>query len=273
MPELPEIEQVRKTLTPHIINKLIKRVEVRLPRMIKHPTAEQFADVLVGQSIVDVKRNGKYLSLVFATNLKLVMHLRMTGALIVTEEDAPEPPYAKVKFELTGGKTLWFTDIRTFGALHLIINDDSVVGGLETLGPEPLTKELTKEYLLGIFKRRKGPIKGVILDQKVIAGLGNIYADEALFVAGILPDRNADLVTAEECEKLIAAINQVIAQGIKNHGTTFRDYKDGNGNQGSNQKYLLAYGRKGKPCKNCGAILEGSKVAGRGTTFCPYCQH
>ncbi|HIU64325.1 MAG TPA: bifunctional DNA-formamidopyrimidine glycosylase/DNA-(apurinic or apyrimidinic site) lyase [Candidatus Avacidaminococcus intestinavium] len=273
MPELPEIEQVRKTLVPHIINKIVKRVEVRLPRMIKHPSAEQFADILIGQCIVDLKRNGKYLTIEFATNLKLVMHLRMTGALIVTEEDAAEPKYAKVKIELTGGKILWFCDIRTFGTLHLIINDDITISGLAELGPEPSTPSLNTDYLLKIFQRRKGPVKGVILDQTVIAGLGNIYADEALATANILPERSANSLSVAEIGKLISAINAVIAQGIKNHGTTFRDYKDGNGEQGSNQKYLLVYGRKGQPCKNCGTVLVGTKVAGRGTTFCPHCQH
>jgi len=273
MPELPEIEQVRKTLTPHILNKIIKRVEIRLPRMIKHPSPEAFAEILVGQCIRDLKRRGKYLTFEFGTNIKLIAHLRMTGALIVTEDDAPEPEYAKIKFELTGGKTLWFCDIRTFGTLHLVINDDVRLTGFDNLGPEPGTKELNVSYLQEILKKRKASIKGIILDQEVIAGLGNIYADEALAVAGILPQRSGDSLNEKEVEKLIKAVNKVIKQGIKNHGTTFRNYKDGDGNQGRNQDYLLVYGRKGKPCKKCGTELVGTKVAGRGTTYCPECQH
>ena len=273
MPELPEIEQVRKTLTPHILNKLIKRVEIRLPRIIKHPSPEVFADILVGQCIRDLKRNGKYLTLEFGTNIKLIIHLRMTGSLIVTASEDEEPAYAKVKFELTGGKTLWFCDIRTFGSMHLIVNDDISIAGYDNLGPEPGTKELTVDYLQEVLKKRSAAIKGVILNQEIIAGLGNIYADEALATAGILPQRSADSLSRKEIEKLLKGVNKVIKQGIKNHGTTFRNYKDGNGNQGQNQNYLLVYGRKGQPCKKCGGELLGTKVAGRGTTYCPNCQH
>ena len=273
MPELPEVEQVKRTLSPHVVGKKIIAVDVRLPRLIQYPAADVFVDKLVGKTVEGIERKGKYLRLNLGRDLYLLIHLRLTGALLAVKKVASEPLYAKIKFALAGDEDLWFTDIRTFGTLYLIDHGDKVIEGYAGLGPEPLSEELTAEYLTPIISRKSAAIKGVILDQKVIAGLGNIYADEALFVAGILPDRNADLVTVEECEKLIAAINQVIAQGIKNHGTTFRDYKDGNGNQGSNQKYLLAYGRKGKPCKTCGTILEGSKVAGRGTTFCSHCQH
>ncbi|MEG1345341.1 MAG: bifunctional DNA-formamidopyrimidine glycosylase/DNA-(apurinic or apyrimidinic site) lyase [Acidaminococcaceae bacterium] len=272
MPELPEVEQVRKTLIPHIVGKIIKKVEVRLPRLIQHPSAETFANVLVGQCIQAVKRKGKYLTLEFQTNLKLVIHLRMTGALIATAQGAEEPAYAKVKFELTGDQTLWFCDIRTFGTLHLIINDDISIEGYDTLGPEPFSPELTPEYLQTVCQKRKAAIKGVILDQKVIAGLGNIYADEALATAGILPQKPANSLSEKELARLIKGINKVIKQGIKNHGTTFRDYKDGEGKQGSNQHYLLVYGRGGEPCKKCGRLLATTKVAGRGTTYCPHCQ-
>lgn len=272
MPELPEVEQVRKTLLPHIVGKLIKRVEVRLPRLIKHPAPESFADILVGQSLADIKRKGKYLTIEFNTNLKLVVHLRMTGALIVTDSDAEEPDYAKVKFELTGGKTLWFCDIRTFGSLHLIVNDDIRVSGYDKLGPEPGSNEFNSEYLQNICLKRAAAIKGIILNQEIIAGLGNIYADEALAVAGILPQRPAASLNKKEIDNLVKGINKVIKQGIENHGTTFRNYKDGDGKQGTNQNYLLVYGRKGQLCKKCGKELVGTKVAGRGTTYCPHCQ-
>ena len=203
MPELPEIEQVRKTLTPHILNKIIKRVEIRLPRMIKHPSPEAFADILVGQCIRDLKRKGKYLTFEFGTNIKLIAHLRMTGALIVTDSEDEEPEYAKIKFELTGDKTLWFCDIRTFGTLHLVINDDVRLPGFDNLGPEPGTKELNVPYLQEILKRRKASIKGIILDQEVVAGLGNIYADEILFASKINPKSYADRLTKPKLKEII----------------------------------------------------------------------
>ena len=272
MPELPEVEQVKKTLAPHVVGKKIKSVDVRLPRLIQYPSAEIFAQKLVGKKIESIERKGKYLRLNFGQNLYLLVHLRMTGALLAVNKAEAEPAYAKIKFELTGDEDLWFTDIRTFGTLYLIDNEDKSIEGYASLGPEPLSNELTIDYLEPICKKKSAAIKGVILDQKVIAGLGNIYADEALFAAGILPQRPANLLSEEEIVKLINAINHVIAQGIKNHGTTFRNYQDADGNKGDNVKYLFVYGRKGEKCKVCGQELCGLKVAGRSSTYCAKCQ-
>ena len=269
MPEMPEVEQVRKTLAPHIIGKKILSVEVRLPRLIQQMTAEEFEKALTGCRIDQVQRRGKYL-LLQTERGTLVVHLRMTGALIATEGGA-EPPYAKVRFQLTGDTVLWFTDIRTFGTLYFV-QDVNSISGLAALGPEPLTQWLTAEYLQAKAARAKKPVKSFILDQTVIAGLGNIYADEALFLAGLAPLRQACELTADEVVRLIAAVNKVIAQGIKNHGTTFRDYKDGEGKKGSNQNFLNVYSRGGQPCKVCGQILNKTKVGGRGTVWCSHCQ-
>ena len=267
MPEMPEVEQVRKTLLPHIKGKKINKVDVFLPRLIQHPTADIFEKKLKGRTILDVGRRGKYL-LLQTDKGTLVVHLRMTGALVVSEE---EPPYAKVKFALSDKLNLWFTDIRTFGTLYYV-DDDFEIKGLATLGPEPLSKELTVDYLFPLAQKSRKPVKTFILDQTIIAGLGNIYADEALFLAGIKPTRLACEVKKQEVPKLIDAINQVISQGIKNRGTTFRDYKDGEGKKGNNQNFLMVYSRGGKPCKKCGSILEKTKVGGRGTVYCPKCQ-
>ena len=267
MPELPEVEQVRKTLLPHIKGKKINKVDVFLPRLIQYPTADMFEKKLKGRTILDVGRRGKYL-LLQTDKGTLVVHLRMTGALVVSAE---EPPYAKVKFTLSDKINLWFTDIRTFGTLYYV-DDDFEIKGLVSLGPEPLSKDLTVDYLFSLALKSRKPLKTFILDQTIIAGLGNIYADEALFLAGIKPTRLACDVEKKEIPKLIKAINQVISQGIKNRGTTFRDYKDGEGKKGNNQNYLMVYSRGGKPCKKCGSILEKTKVGGRGTVYCPKCQ-
>lgn len=271
MPELPEVEQVRKTLAPHILGRTITGVEVYLPRQIVHPGPEAFIKALTGATFTGVGRRGKYLLLEF-DSMRLVVHLRMTGALFVKDQEAAEPKYAKIKFALTGGTNLWFTDIRTFGTLYLINNDDYHIKGLETLGPEPLSPDFNEKYLAGACAKSARPIKSLILDQTVIAGLGNIYADESLAAAGILPFRVASTLSVEETARLYTAINAAIAQGIANRGTTFRDYMDGEGNMGENQNHLLVYGRRGKPCRRCARPLSSCKVGGRGTTYCEFCQ-
>ena len=272
MPEMPEVEQVRKTLAPHIEGKKILAVDIYLDRLIKHPTPQAFAAGLVGKTISHVGRRGKYLVLQTAPNQQLIVHLRMTGALIALPASAPAPAYAKIKFTLSDAVTLWFTDIRTFGTLYLLTDNDAYIEGYETLGPEPLSDGFTAEYLLPLAQKSKKAVKSFILDQHVIAGLGNIYADECLALAGILPTRKALSLSAAEVKKLVEAANAVIAQGIKNRGTTFRDYKDGEGKQGDNQNHLLVYGRGGEPCKTCGQPLQTTKVGGRGTVYCAHCQ-
>ena len=268
MPELPEVEQVRKTLAPHIEGKKFQKVEVFLPRLVKYPTPELFVKKLTGRTVKKVNRRGKYL-LLETDKGTLVVHLRMTGALVVS---ASVPAYAKIKFTLSDKVTMWFTDIRTFGTLYFV-DDDYVIEGLATLGPEPLTGALTPEYLAPLAAKCRKPVKTFILDQTVIAGLGNIYADECLALSGISPLRLANKLKESEFPKLVDAINKVSAQGIKNHGTTFRDYKDGEGKKGNNQNFLLVYGRGGEPCKKCGCKLEKTKVGGRGTVYCPHCQN
>lgn len=272
MPEMPEVEQVRKTLAPHIIGKTITAVEVMLPRLIKHPTPEAFVEGLLGKTIYEIKRKGKYLILQVGQDQELIVHLRMTGALIAQASHMEAPKYAKIKFTLSDGVNLWFTDIRTFGTLYLVTGSDAYIEGYETLGPEPLSSGFTVEYLVPLAAKSRKPVKTFILDQKIIAGLGNIYADEALALAGILPMRLANSLTFEELTRLHSAANAVIAQGIRNRGTTFRDYKDGEGKQGDNQNHLLVYSRGGQPCRSCGTVLKTTKLGGRGTVYCDHCQ-
>lgn len=272
MPEMPEVEQVRKTLAPHIEGKKILAVEIYLERMLQHPTPEEFVANVTGATIEKIGRKGKYLVLELDQNKQMVVHLRMTGALIAQASEKEAPPYAKFKFTLSDGVTLWFTDIRTFGVIYLVNNKDYYNESFETLGPEPLSEGFSKEYLAPLAHKSKKPIKNFILDQRIIAGLGNIYADECLALSGIRPLRLANSLSDQELAKLCEAINAVIAQGIRNRGTTFRDYKDGEGNKGDNQNHLLVYSRGGKPCKSCGAVLKQIKVGGRGTVYCENCQ-
>ena len=271
MPELPEVEIVRRTLAPHLLGRKIINTEIYLDRMIKHPSPKQFISEIKCSTINNILRRGKYLIISFDNQKLLIIHLRMTGALLASESEEA-PPYAKIKFKLSDGNYLWYTDIRTFGTLYLVNTGENIVKGLSGLGPEPTKDQLKLSYLKEIFGKRKAPVKSVLLDQTAIAGLGNIYVDEALATSGIKPDRKANELTEKEIKKLHKAIIDVIAKGIENGGTTFRDYKDGEGKKGSNQNYLLVYGRSGQACNKCGSIIEYTRVAGRGTSYCPKCQ-
>ena len=271
MPELPEVENIRLTLTPHLLGRGIDDVQIYLPRIIKRPSAEDFSAGVIGGVINDVLRRGKYLLVSFTNQKFLVAHMRLTGALIAAGPDEA-PPYARVRFSLSDGNSLWYTDVRTLGALYLLNEGETAIKGLRELGPEPLDGQLTAACFAQIMKKRSAAVKGVLLDQSAIAGVGNIYADEALALAGVLPSRKASELSPEEAERLHRALIGVIRQGIANGGTSFRDYKDGDGKKGDNQNYLLVYGRRGQPCRKCGEPLTYARVAGRGTTYCPRCQ-
>ena len=273
MPELPEVEQVRVSLLPHIKGRTILKTEVRLPRMIHHPAVPDFIMGVEGRTITDVQRRGKYLTFLLDDGRYILAHLRMTGALLVLRGEAPEPPYAKIRFSLSDGTDLWFTDIRTFGTVCLCGGSDSWKdGGYAGLGPEPLSPEFTEDYLKEKLKKSHQMVKCFLLDQHKIAGMGNIYADEALAAAGIRPTRYTDKLTLQQIHALYEAVNRVIAQGLRHRGTTFRNYQDADGQMGNNKEFLQVYGRKGLPCRKCGAELKQIKVGGRGSVYCPHCQ-
>ena len=272
MPELPEVEQVRISLLPHIIGKTIEKVRVDLPKMILHPEPEIFARQLQGARFTGVQRRGKYLRLDLEKGRWLLIHLRMTGALLALPKTAPEPPFTRMAFFLSGEENLYFTDIRTFGVAALVGEDGWRDKGYEGLGPEPLDPGLTPGYLREKARGKTAVVKAFILDQTILAGLGNIYADEALFAAGIRPTRRVNRMTRKDWEALTLAIRDVIRQGLEHHGTTFRNDQEADGNMGDNSLYLQVYHRKGRPCKRCGALLKQIKVAGRGSVYCPHCQ-
>ena len=269
MPELPEVENIRLTISPRLLGRKIAGIEIYIGRVIKWPAVEDFAQGLSGSTITGISRRGKYLIFNLDNQRFLVVHLRMTGALIISPE---QPPYSRIKFALSDGGCLWYTDVRTLGTLHLLNQGENIIKGLQTLGPEPFRGQLKRQYFAAALKNRAGSVKGVLLDQSVIAGVGNIYADEALALAGIRPDRPASGINAREITKLHQAVIKVIEQGIADRGTSFRDYKDGDGQPGEHQKHLMVYGRHGQHCRNCGNTLAYKKISGRGTTYCPSCQ-
>jgi formamidopyrimidine-DNA glycosylase len=273
MPEMPEVETIRCTLYEKVTGRTITNVEILLPRLIKWPAPYEFQAVVSKKTIVNLGRRGKYLLFYLDDALLMIVHLRMTGRLQYVTKDMIRDKYARIIFCLDNGDAIIYADTRTLGTLYALPEEELWrISGLAQMGPEPLTPEFTLDYFSDKISRRQGKIKALLLDQKVIGGLGNIYVDECLAKAKILPERTAASLNEAETACLYHAVNHVIAAGIEHGGTTFRDYRDGEGKSGSHQNYLLVYGRKGQPCITCGTPIEWKEVAGRGTHYCPYCQ-
>jgi formamidopyrimidine-DNA glycosylase len=273
MPEMPEVETICRSLRKHIEGKVIRDVEVRLPRLIKWPSPEDFRAILVGRRINSLERRAKYMLFDVTDGWVLIVHLRMTGRLFFRDIEAPADASAKIIFHFSGGDSMEYSDTRTLGTIYLIREKElSRIYGLSSLGPEPLSPEFTADYMVSALAKRKGKIKSVLLDQCFIGGLGNIYVDESLAHAGIHPERKSNALSESEIERLHEAINHVIEKGICGGGTTLRDYRDGEGNRGTFQEELCVYGRKGLPCPVCGAFIVRTEVAGRGTHYCPQSQ-
>lgn len=274
MPELPEVEQIKRTLASKIEGCRIDQVEVLLARIIRAPQDSQaFSHLLTGKVIQRLERRGKYLLVRLSDHWTMVVHLRMTGQLLFVEPSV-EVRFARIIFSLSNGYRLCYADNRTLGTIHLLPDQElHTIGGLAGLGPEPFAAELTPQSLAARAQGRRIAIKSMLLDQRVIAGIGNIYADESLFAARIHPQRPAGTLTLDEWGNLLVAVREVLSQAIAHNGTTFRNYRDGNGEKGGNQFYLQAYGKQGKPCSQCGTAMVRITVGGRGTCFCPQCQH
>jgi len=273
MPELPEVEVVRRYLDRNLEGETIESVEVGLPRLVKNAGEREFARSLAGKTILRVERRGKYLILRLSGPVSLMVHLRMTGRLVwLPDKDAPLPPHTHIVFRITKG-VLCYGDVRTLGVLKLIPSEGKTGDkGLDGLGPDALSEEFSGSCVFYATRGRRGTVKAFLLDQKNVAGVGNIYADEALFLSGVMPDRAAGDITEKEAERLARAVKSVMESSIKNGGTTFRDFMKGDGKEGGNAGSLFVYGREGEPCRKCGVPIELAHVAGRGTRFCPCCQ-
>lgn len=273
MPEMPEVENIVAGIRPYILNRKITDVEIIKSDVIKYPAVQQYKKLLKDCIIKAVKRRGKYIILEMSNGILSVIHLRMTGKLLYTEKNQEIDKYSCVVFVLDDGNKLVYADVRRLGTLDAVKKDELPrIKGLYTLGAEPLSAEFTTNYLKKVLMGSKGKIKSFLLNQKNIAGLGNIYVDEALFLSGINPLRTAGSLSDDEIRKLHNAVNYVINAGIKDGGTTFRDYRNGLGEKGSHQEHLYVYSRKDKPCRKCGAAIEKTVVGGRGTYYCPHCQ-
>lgn len=273
MPELPEVETVLRSLTGRLEGQIIIGAEVIHPKVVEPLSPEGFATAVEGTRIHAIRRRGKYLLLDLDDDHFLLIHLRMTGRLALVEPHIARPNHTHVVLHLSSGLELRFVDPRRFGRVTLMtVGELQQVSGFHQLGPEPLGEGFTQDYLATCARRRKVAIKGLLLNQNLIAGLGNIYTDEALHLAGIHPERTASSLTEDELSHLFVAIRHVLQEGIAHRGSSFRDYVDAQGAKGNYQELWRVYGRSGQPCPTCGSLVTKSRVAGRGTHWCPRCQ-
>lgn len=274
MPELPEVETVRTIIEREVTGTTITGVSFGdFPGVVGSDSPEIFAARVSGGTIGTPGRRGKYLLLPLDDSTALVVHLRMTGRLLVTATDAPPVRFEHLAIHLNNGADLRFADQRKFGrVLHLPFED--ALAALERLGPEPLGPDFNARYLAARAQRRTAPIKSFLLDQRHIAGLGNIYVDEALFLSRIHPLTPAGELTDQDVASLVRSIRKVLRSAIENQGTTFSSFENPYGERGNNADYLNVYGRakRGLPCIRCGDALGWFKLGGRGTSYCPQCQ-
>lgn len=272
MPELPEVETVRRSLEALVVGKTIGNVEVRLPRLIRTPgDVGRFQTQLAGCRIEAVERRGKYL-IFRVPPYRLISHLRMEGQYRLHQAGEPEGPHTHIIFHFTDGTELRYRDVRQFGTMDLIAEGDAMPKGVASLGPEPFADELDGAGLYRRIHRRRAPIKAVLLDQTCLAGLGNIYVDEALFLARIHPEQVAAKVTRRQANELLTAIRGVLRRAIDAGGSSVSTYVDGYGRHGGFQVELNVYAREGEPCRVCQTPIEKTRVGGRGTHYCPLCQ-
>jgi formamidopyrimidine-DNA glycosylase len=292
MPELPEVETVRRDLQRVVRGKRVSSVRVKTPKILRAPDGKRLASGaplarrLRNKTISKVGRRGKLLIIHLGhDDTFLLVHLKMTGQLIYRDRKRTvagghgwprvttlPSKHTHAIISLTGGGKLFFNDLRQFGFLRVV---DSLVLEiiLGSYGPEPLSPAFTPDYLRTILRGRKTALKNVLLNQALIAGLGNIYVDEACFRAGIRPGRKASRVTGAEVKRLHRAIREVLKAALKERGTTFGNFRDGLGGEGRYVKFLKVYGRSGELCKKCRkGIIARATVAGRGTAYCPVCQ-
>ena len=282
MPELPEVETVRQGLNRVTLNQEIQGGDVLLDRTIAHPlSVGEFLIGLKNVSITGWHRYGKYL---LAELIKsdigeagwLGVHLRMTGQLLWVNQENPLQKHTRVRLFFQNNRELRFVDQRTFGQMWWVPPLEapaSIITGLKKLGPDPFSADFSVEYLVRKLKNRQRSIKTALLDQELVAGVGNIYADEALFLSGIRPETLCADLTVEQIERLRTAIIQVLQTSIESGGTTFSNFLNVQGVNGNYGGVAWVYGRMGEPCRVCGTAIQRLKLAGRSSHFCPKCQH
>lgn len=273
MPELPEVETVRKTLEQLIIGETIERITVYWPKIIKSPDDYRlFSELVIGEVFHNIQRKGKFLMFEL-TNYTLVSHLRMEGKYGVYSDDDPLDKHVHVVFHLESGKQLRYHDVRKFGTMHLFEKGQALEQKpLNQLGPDPFEGAYTLEYVLPKITKSERAIKNILLDQQIIAGLGNIYVDETLFRAKVHPLRKGTTLTEQEVMAILDEAKQTLLEAVEQGGTTIRSYVNSQGEIGMFQQRLFVYGQENKACKRCGHPITKMKVSNRGTHICEVCQ-
>lgn len=275
MPELPEVETIRRQLSRVLSGARIVRVVVRRADVIGYPAVGRFQRMLRGKVVRAVRRRGKYLVFVLSPAGKLIVHLRLSGHLRLLGGDAAAK-HERVRFVFDRGGSLSFIEPRALGRVYFVEGKElpPALDGFRRLGREPIDRRFDPDYLSARFQGRRARVKDLLLDQRICAGVGNIYSDEALFFAGIRPLRRADRLKSEEISRLVRALKMVLRAGIKNLGTTMADgrYLQPDGARGRFGDKLMVYGRAGEPCRVCGAKVKRIKIGSRSSYFCPGCQ-
>lgn len=272
MPELPEVETVKETLKSKVLHKTIDSVDVRYPNIIEYPTVSMFQRNIKGETIQNIIRRGKWLMFEL-DHYYLLSHLRMEGKYLIRNRNDEYKKHEHVSFSFTDSTELRYHDTRKFGRMHLVekrnINEYKII---KEIGLEPWDKELTSEYLIHRYKHKKIPIKTTLLNQGIIAGIGNIYADEILFLCKINPLKQTCCITKKQANSIIQYTRQVLGDAIRGGGTTIRTYESSEGVHGRFQQNLLVHNREHQHCYNCNSLIIKIVVGGRGTYYCPRCQ-
>ncbi len=273
MPELPEVETIRRELRPRIINQKIEECIIVRRDVIAHPDPETFCASIKNEEITDVVRRAKYLILELSNDKRLIFHLRLSGTISLRRKGTDSERFTRIILRLSNYE-LFFKEPRVLGRVYLLNGDEKpkTLKGFYKLGYEPISPEFDFHYLRNKIKGRKARIKSLLLDQNICAGVGNIYSDEALFRAGIRPLRRAYRLRTEEIFKLLLALKDVLNEAIENFGTSVAEYKRTDGSDGSFQDFLYVYSREDEPCRHCGTPIMLKKIGNRSTRYCPQCQ-
>jgi formamidopyrimidine-DNA glycosylase len=273
VPELPEVETTARGLRARLVERTIVRAgEIDWPRMLPNAEPALVEAALPGERVEAVERRGKYLLLRLGSGATLAIHRKMSGNLVLRPAGSPRERHTHLVLTFDDGAELHFVDPRKFGRIYYFPDAESLDAFVAArLGPEPLA-DLTAERLGALLGARRGRLKSLLLDQRFLAGVGNLYADEALWRAGLNANRQAGSLTPDEVARLAESIRTVLESAIERRGTSFSSYLDAEGEAGENQDHLLVYGRAGQPCRRCGATIERRVIAQRGTWYCPRCQ-
>jgi len=275
MPELPEVETVRAWLEPKLVGRRFEHVEIVDPRLTRPADPAGVAAELEGERVAALDRRGKYLIVRFESGRVLLIHLRMTGQLLHANGDSPpaEDVHRRAVVRLDDGSDIVYRDVRRFGTWQLLDEHHLTPYLAQRVGREPLVRSFTSKRLAEALEGRRAPLKSALLDQRRLAGIGNIYADEALWRARLHPLRPAGELSTAEITALHRGIRAALRAGIARQGATLSNYRTPDGSPGRMQEEFRVYGREGEPCERCGTPIEKIRAAGRGTWYCPFCQH